>query len=44
MDKEEEDMEEDKNDMIGRNDEQRDDHARRNRYRLLGDTHEETVD
>ena len=29
MDKEEEDTEEDKNDMIGRNDGQRNDHARR---------------
>ena len=32
MDKEEEDTEEDKNDMIGRNDGQRNDHARRNGY------------
>ena len=33
MDKEEEDTEEDKNDMIGRKDGQRNDHARRDRYR-----------
>ena len=44
MDKEEEEMEEDKNDMVGREEGQRNDHTRRNGYRLLGDTHEETVD
>ena len=33
MDKEEEDTEEDKNNMIGREDGQRNDHARRDWYR-----------
>ena len=33
MDKEEEDMEEDKNDMVGREEGQRNDHIKGNRYR-----------
>ena len=32
MDKEEEDTEEDKNDIVGRKDGQRNDHAKRDRY------------
>ena len=33
MDKEEEDTEEDKNDMVGRKERQRNDHIKGNRYR-----------
>ena len=44
MDKEEEETEEDKNDMVGGKERQRNDHARGKQVSLLGDTHEETVD
>ena len=42
MDKEEEETEEDKNDMVSREEGQRNDHKKR-WVPLLGDTHEETV-
>ena len=44
MDKEEEETEEDKNDMVGRKEGQRNDHSKGKQVLLLGDAHEETID
>ena len=43
MDKEEEETAEDKNDMVGREEGQGNDHIKKRWVPLLGDTHEETV-